>query len=432
MGVIAVDEVGDEPLYLERVAALDVGKAQVEVCIRVPGDRDRRRRAQEIRSFGTTKSQILALADWLRSWQVGHVAMESTSDYWKAPFFRLEAEGFQCELLDAKQVKALPGRPKTDRADAAWLARNYERGMVAPCFVATEQFRRLRTLTRYRRNLTGERTREKQRVEKLLEDAMVKMSVVVSDIFGVSGREMMAALIAGQRNPRMLASLARGTMRNKIAQLEAAFDGADTSFTDHHAFVLSMMLANIDHLTNQIEALTAQIEELISPFEAQLTQLDAIPGIGAINAQDILAEIGVDMSRFPSPAHLVSWAGFCPQVKESAGRQRGRSARKKGNRYLAAALGEAAIVAGRGKTRLGARYRRVARRRGKAKAQVAVGNTLLGIIHTLLSQPETTYDELGADYYDTKINRRRQITSHIASLQRLGYRVTLEQINPAA
>jgi transposase len=426
-----MDEVGDEPLYLERVAALDVGKARVEACIRVPGTRAGRR-AQEIRSFGTTKPEILALADWLRCWGVRHVAMESTSDYWKAPFFRLEAEGFECVLLDAKQVKHLPGRPKTDLLDSVWLARNYERGMVAACFVATEQFRRLRTLTRYRRNLTGERTREKQRVEKLLEDAMVKMSTVVSDIFGVSGRDMMAALVTGNRNPKALAAMARGTMRNKITLLEQAFDGADSSFTDHHAFVLSMMLANIDHLTDQITQLTAQIEDLISPFETQVTQLDAIAGIGKINAQDILAEIGVDMSRFATGAHLVSWAGFCPQVKESAGRQRGRAGRKKGNRYLAAALGEAAVVAGRGKTRLGARYRRIARRRGKAKAQVAVGNTMLSIIHTLLSDPNNVYHDLGPDYYETRLNHRRQVTSHIASLQRLGYRVTLEQTQPAA
>jgi len=425
-----MDEVGDEPLYLERVAALDVGKAQLEACIRVPSERSGRR-AQEVRSFGTSKAEILALADWLRSWQVRDVAMESTSDYWKAPFFRLEAEGFDCVLLDAKQVKALPGRPKSDRVDAVWLARNFERGMVAACFVATEEFRRLRLLTRYRRNKTAEQTREKLRVEKLLEDAMIKMSVHVSDIFGVSGRDMMAALIAGERDPKKLAGLARRRMRNKLRELEQAFDGAD-GFTDQHAEVLSMMLDTIDALAKQIAKLTGQIEQLIAPFEAQVGQLDQIPGIGRINAQDILAEIGVDMTRFRTDRHLVSWAGFCPQTKQSAGKRIGRGAHKKGNRYLAAALGEAAMVAGRGKNRLGARYRKVARRRGKRKAQVAVGNTMLGIIHTLLSNPGMTYQDLGADYYETRQQHRRQVTSHIASLQRLGYRVTLEQIEPAA
>jgi transposase len=213
--VVVVQEVEDEPLHVERVAALDVGKGMVEVCIRVPSDGDRRRRAQEVRTFGTTKKEIVALADWLRCWGVNTVVMESIGDYWKAPFFRLEAEGFACELLDAKQVKALPGRPKTDRCDAVWLAKITERGMGAgSCFVPSEEIRRLRTLTRYRRHLIEERSREKQRSEKLLEDAMIKLSVVVSDLHGVSARDIMEALIGGQRDPKVLAQLARGKMRN--------------------------------------------------------------------------------------------------------------------------------------------------------------------------------------------------------------------------
>jgi transposase len=428
---VSVEEVDDEPLYLERVAALDVGKAQLEACVRVPSERNPKRRAQEVRSFGTTKKEILALADWLRCQGVRHVAMESTSDYWKAPFFRLEAEGFDCQLLDAKQVKALPGRPKTDRADAVWIAKNFERGMVAACFVATEQFRRLRTLTRYRRHLVEERSREKNRAEKLLEDALVKLSVVVSDLHGVSARAMMDALVAGQRNPRTLAALARGTMRNKTRQLEEALDGADT-FTDHHAMVLKMMLDNIDHLTGQVDQLTGQIEELVAPFDQQVAQLDGIPGLGRTAACDLLAEIGVDMSRFRTPAHLVSWAGFSPQVKESAGRRKGRNSRKKGNRYIAGTLGEAAVSAGRTKTRVGARYRRLAKRRGKAKAQVAIGNTILTIAHHLLSDPNATYNDLGVDYYEQRTHHRRQVNTHLRGLQRLGYTVTLQPVDHEA
>jgi transposase len=426
-----VEEMSDEPLHLERVAALDIGKATLEACVRVPSKDNPARRAQEVRSFGTTKREILSLAAWLSGHRVSKVVMESTSDYWKAPFFRLEAEGFSCELLDAKQVKALPGRPKTDRADCVWLAKVAERGMVAACFVPPEEIRRLRTLTRYRRHLTEERSREKQRAEKLLEDAQLKLSVVVSDLHGVSSREIMEALIAGRRDPKELAQLARGRMRAKVAALEEALDGADT-FSDHHAFVLRMMLDNIDHLSSQVDKLSTQIEELVAPFERQLAQLGAVTGFGRVAAQDLVAEVGVDMSVFPSAAHLVSWAKFCPQVKQSAGKTIGRNAKGRGNRYLAGLLGEAAATAGRTQTRIGVRYRRLAKRRGKPKAQVATGNTLLTIAYALLSGPTLDYHDLGADYYDRHTQHRRQVTSHLRSLQRLGYKVTLEPTDEAA
>jgi transposase len=420
-----VEEITDEPLHAERVAALDIGKGMLEACIRVPGPTNPTRRAQEVRTFGTTKKEILTLADWLRCWGVAKVVMESTSDYWKAPFFRLEAEGLTCDLLDAKQVKALPGRPKTDRCDAVWLAKVAERGMVASCFVPPEEIRRLRTLTRYRRHLIEERSREKQRSEKLLEDAMVKLSVVVSDLHGVSGRAIMEALIGGQRDARVLAQLARGTLRTKLSALEEALEGADT-FTDHHAFVLRMMLDNIDRITAQVDKLTAQIEVLIAPFERQVQQLDGVPGIGRLAAQDLIAEIGTDMSVFATPGHLVSWCKFCPQVKQSAGKRKGRNGRGKGNRYIAGALGEITVSAGRTKTRIGARYRRLAKRRGKAKAQVAIGNTILTLAHVLLSDPEAGYQDLGADYYEARMHHRRQVSSHVRGLQRLGYIVTLQ------
>jgi transposase len=426
-----VEEVEDERLHLERVAALDIGKAGIEACVRVAGKSNPARRAQEVRSFGTTKKEILLLGAWLHEHRAEVVVMEATSDYWKAPFFRLEAEGFSCELLDAKQVKALPGRPKTDKADCVWLAKVAERGMAAKCFVPPEEIRRLRTLTRYRRHLTEERSREKARAEKLLEDAMVKLSVVVSDLHGVSSRQMMEALIAGNRDPKVLAQMARGRMRSKVGALEEALDGADT-FSDHHAFVLRMMLDNIDRLSEQIDKLTAQIEELIAPFERQVAQLDAVPGFGRVAAQDLIAEVGVDMGVFPTAAHLVSWAKFCPQVKESAGKAKGRNSRGRGNRYLAGVLGEATVSAGRTQTRVGARYRRLARRRGKGKAQVATGNTLLRIAHALLSDPAANYHDLGPDYYEARSQHRRQVAGHLRSLQRLGYRVTLDPINDAA
>ena len=426
-----MEEVDDEPLHFERVAALDIAKATLEACIRVPSKANRQRRAQEVRSFGTTKAEILSLAAWLRTWDVAKVVMEATSDYWKSPFFRLEAEGFDCELLDAKQVKALPGRPKTDRADCTWLAKVAERGMVAGCFVPPEEIRQLRTLTRYRRHLTEERSREKQRAEKLLEDALVKLSVVVSDLHGVSSRQIMEALIGGCRDPKALAQLARGRLRAKTKALEEALDGADT-FSDHHGFVLGMMLDNIDRLSAQIDKLTAQVEELIAPFERQVAQLDGIIGVGRTAAQDLIAEIGVDMAAFATPAHLVSWAKFCPQVKESAGRRKGRNSRGKGNRYVAGVLGEASVAAGRTQTRLGARYRRLAKRRGTAKAQVALGNTILTIAHALLSDPTAEYHDLGADYYEAHAHHRRQVNSHLRALQRLGYTVTLAPPEAAA
>jgi transposase len=426
-----MEEVEDERLHLERGAALDIGKAGLEACVRVPGKSNPARRAQEVRSFGTTKKEILALAAWLHEQQVEVVVMESTSGYWRAPLFRLEAEGFSCELLDAEQVKALPGRPKTDKADCVWLAKVAERGMAAKCFVPPEEIRRLRTITRYRRHLTEERSREKARAEKLLEDAMVKLLVVVSDLHGVSSRQMMEALIAGNRDPKALAQMARGRMRSKVGALEEALDGADT-FSDHHAFVLRMMLDNIDRLSEQVDKLTAQIEGLIAPFERQVAQLDAVPGLGRTAAQDLIAEVGVDMSVFATPAHLVSWAKFCPQVKQSAGKSKGRGSRGRGNRYLAGVLGEATVGAGKTKTRIGARYRRLAKRRGKGKAQVATGNTLLRVVHTLLSDPTADYHDLGADYYEARSHHHRQVTSHLRGLQRLGYRVTLQPIDDAA
>src|SRR5512142_670616 len=271
--------------------------------IRVPSDKDPARRMSETRAFATTKRAVLALADWLRSWQVPAVVMEATSTYWMGPFFRLEAEGLECVLADAKQVKNLPGRPKRDPSDSRWLAACFERGAVTACFVATPEFRVIREHTRYRRDLTGERTREKQRAEKLLESAAIKLSSVVTDLHGVTGRDIMDHLIAGERNPKILAQLARAAARRKISQLEEALEGAEF-FTGEHAALLKIMLARIDRLTADIENLTAVIERLLAPYEEQLQQAESMPGWGRRAAQDAVAETGVEMSRFRTPAHL--------------------------------------------------------------------------------------------------------------------------------
>jgi len=421
-----VEEVTDEPLYRDRVCGIDIGKAQMVATIRVPSDKDPARRAAETRSFGTTKKEVLALADWLRCWQVPAVVMESTGDYWKGPFYRLEAEGFECVLADAKQVKNLPGRPKRDPSDSRWLAACFERGAVTSCFVATPEFRLIRLHTRYRRDLTEERGREKQRAEKLLESAAIKLSSVVTDLHGVTGRDIMDHLIAGERDAKALAQLARARARRKISQLEEALEGAEF-FTAEHAALLAAMLARIDRVNAEIGELTAVIERLLAPYEEQLEQAESMPGWGRRSAQDAVAETGVDMTRFRTGGHLSSWAGKTP-LDHQSGKHTGRAKSKKGNRYLAAVTGETAIAAGKTQTREGARYRRLARRRGKAKAQVAVGNTQLKVYHKLLSNPGMRYQDLGADYYERQRDVRRQIAHHVGKLGALGFEVTLCRI----
>src|SRR6266849_1212723 len=423
-----MQDVHDEPLFAERVAGLDIAKAEVEVAIRVPSDTTAGRRQQETRTFATTRKELLALADWLRCWGVTKAGMEATGDYWKPVFFLLESQGFDCDLYNAAQVKALPGRPKTDRADSIWLAKITERGMISSSFVPPEPIRRLRTHTRYRRHLTQARTAEKQRAEKLLEDGHLKLSSVISDIHGVSGRDMLDALAAGQRDPHALAAMARGKMRGKIRRLEEALECS--FFTDEHAAVLAMMLVTIDHYTTQIQALTQKIDKLIEPWLRQVEQLDAVPGIGPVGAQDIIAETGADMTVFPTASHLVSWAKWSPQVRQSAGKRKGSNATGRGNPYLGAALGEATISAGRTQSFLGAKYRRLARRMPKKQALVATGNSMLTTIHALMSDPEARYTDLGPDYYEQRMHARRQARNHVRSLERLGYKVTIQALNP--
>src|SRR5258707_1298775 len=297
-----MQEAEDEPLFADRAAGIDIAKAGIEVTIRVPSDTRRRGRQQETRSFRTTRKELLALADWLRCWQVTKVGMESTGDYWKPVYFLLEAEGLDCVLYHAAQVKALPGRPNTDK----------------------------------------------------------------------------------------------------------------------HAAVRAMMLPPTEHYTAGIEELTGKIEVLCQPYLHQIEQLDAVPGTGVITAQDIIAEIGTDMTVFPTAAHLVSWAKWCPQVAQSGGKRKGANASGRGNPYLSAALGEISISAARTQSFLGARYRRLVRRMPKKKALVATGSSVLTIFHALLSDPAATYHDLGADYYEQRMNARRQARTHVRGLERLG------------
>jgi transposase len=421
-----LEETQDREELIERVAALDIGKAELVCCVRVPSARGSGKRLQEVRTYQTMTRSLLVMSDRLGQLGVTRVVMEATSDYWKPVFYLLEAQGFEVWLVNARDVKHLPGRPKTDRLDAVWLCKVAERQMLRPSFVPPPPIRRLRDLTRYRADLVATRTAEKNRAEKLLEDAQIKLSVVASDIFGVSGRAMLAALIAGERDPKVLARLARTRMRAKLGLLEEAFVG---HFTDHHGFLLATMLSRIDQASADIAALERKIEAEIAPFAATADQLDEITGVGRVAAWVLIAEIGVDMGRFPTPGHLTSWARYAPGVKQSAGKRKGAATTGHGNPYLARVLGEAAVAAGRTNTFLGERYRRIARRRGTKKAIVAVGRSILVIVWHLLADPTARFHDLGADFYDTRSNADRKKRNHIRQLEALGYKVTLE---PAA
>jgi len=418
------DEVTVEAAELvECVAGLDVGKASVMACVRVPREGRPGWRRQQVRSFGTRTVELLELRDWLAAEGVTRCVMEATSAYWKPVFYLLEDVIAECWLVNARDARNVPGRPKTDKLDAVWLCKLAERGLVRPSFIPPPWQRELRDLCRYRRVLVQERTREKQRAEKLLEDTQLKLSSVVSDLFGVSGRAMLDALVAGERDPDVLAGLARGSLRGKIGVLREALTG---HFRDHHGYLLKMMLDRVDALTGQIEELAGRIDQALVPFAVQVAQLDEIPGVGKNAAAEIIAEIGVEMTRFPTPGHLVSWAKFAPRARESAGRTKPGSTGR-GNPWLGGAVGEAVMAASRTKTFLGARYHRIARRRGKQRALVAAGNTLLTIAWHLLSDPALRFTDLGPDWHDkiSPIRRKRQL---IAELERLsGMKVSFQE-----
>ena len=411
-----MEEVTEEPVQVaQRICAIDIGKAGLVACVRTPHPDRPDRRVQQVREYATVTPALLGLADWLRVEQVALVAMEATSDYWKPVFYLLEAEGFECWLLNARHVKNVPGRPKTDRLDAVWLAKVVERGMCSPSLVHPKPIRQLRDVTRYRRSLIREQTREYQRLEKLLEDAQIKLTSVISGLDTVSGRRMLQAMIDGQRDPRVLAQMACGSMRRKIPVLREALTG---HFEDHHAFLCRRMLDRIDTLAVDIAALDTRIEQLIAPFAQAAARLDEITGVGERAAQELVAEIGVNMTVFPTAAHLVSWAKFAPIEASSAGRKKGGSTGK-GNPWLAGTLGEIVAAAARTDTFLGERYRRLVRRRGRKRAVVAVGNSVLTIIWHLLSDPGARYHDLGADYHQSRLDKGRRQRDLIRQLEHL-------------
>jgi transposase len=416
----------DNEEIIERVAALDIGKAEVMCCVRVPDEDHPGRRLQEVQAYSAMTRSLLRMCDHLACLGVTRVVMEATADYWKPVFYLLEAAGFETWLVNAKDVKHLPGRPKTDKLDAVWLCKVAERQMLRPSFVPPPPVRKLRDLTRYRADLVAARTAEKQRAEKLLEDACIKLSSVVADIFGVSGRDMLAALVAGQRDPKVLAQLARRSMRAKITALEEAFTG---HFTGHHAFLLATMLSRVDAISADIAVLDARIAVQAAPFADAVARLDEIPGISLASAYVILAEIGTDMTRFPTAGHLTSWARLAPGISQSAGKKKGKGTTGHGNAYLAAILGNAAAGAAKTDTFPGERYRRIARRRGSKRAIVALGRSILVITWHLLSYPDTQFRDLGPGYYAARIDPERRKRNHVRQLEALGYQVTLQ---PAA
>ncbi len=418
-----LEESRDDEQLITHVAGLDIGKESLMCCARVPDENKPGRRLQEVQTYSTMTRSLIDLADRLTTLRVTRVVMEATSDYWKPVFYLLEAHGFDVWLVNARDVKHLPGRPKTDKLDAVWLCKVAERQMIRPSFVPPAPIRILRDLTRYRVDLVVQSGAERSRAEKLLEDAQIKLSVVVSDLFGVSGRAMMTALIAGERDPQTLADMARTRLRGKIPALREALTGR---FSDHHAFLLGKMIARVDAIEADVREVEARIEAHLAPFAAAAVRLLEIPGIGPAAAATIIAEIGVDMTRFPTPAHLAGWAKFAPGVKESAGRRKGRGSTGYGDRYLARTLGQIAVSAARTRTFLGERYRRIARRRGTKRAIVAVGRSVLTIIWHLLSDPDSRYHDLGADFYLSRTDTERRKRNHIHQLEALGYRVTLD------
>lgn len=405
----------------QRCAGLDISKKDTKVCVRVAGA-GRRKTTETVTTWGSMTNQILALREHLIDQQVTCVVMEATGSYWKPFYYLLEdLPGVEVMLVNAHDAKNLPGR-KTDVSDATWLAQLAAHGLLRASFVPPEPVRHLRDLTRTRTAITRERSREVQRLEKLLEDAGIKLSSVATDIMGVSGRAMLQELIEGQRDPIMLADLAKRRLRNKTPELVEALTGR---FVEHHAFLARMHLNLIDQHSAAIAELTERIEVMIEPFRGFHQLICSIPGISTLVADVITAETGADMTRFPTAGHLASWSGTCPGHHESAGRVKSTKTRP-GNRHLKGALGTAAMAAARSKnTYLGARYRRLSTRTGKAKAIVAIEHTILIVIWNM-AQTGALYDDLGADYY-TRLRPDRTKKRAIGQLEAMGYTVTLDR-----
>ena len=406
-----------------RCCGLDVHKRTVVACLFISASG--REPSKEVRTFGTMTDDLLRLVDWLTSAGCTHAAMESTGVYWK-PVYNLLEGTLEVLVVNARHIKAVPGR-KTDVKDCEWIAELLRHGLLHPSFIPDRPQRELRELTRYRTSLIQERAAGVNRLQKVLEGANIKLAAVATDIMGASGREMLAALVSGTSAAMTLAQLARGRLREKIPQLEQALAG---QFDAHHRFLVAQQLAHIDFLDAVIERVSAEIAERMRPFEDAVALLDTIPGVGRRTAEVLVAEIGTDMTRFPTAAHLAAWAGMAPGNNESAGKRRHAQTRK-GSPWLRAALVEAAQAAGRTKsTSLGAQFRRLLPRKGKKRAAVAVGHSILVIAYHLLTKHQP-YQDLGPTYFD---QRARQAVERrlVRRLEALGYTVSLQPPDSAA
>ncbi|MFE2720190.1 IS110 family transposase [Streptomyces mirabilis] len=436
---------------VDRVAAIDVAKASGMLCLRLPHERIEGRRTQRVWNVGATTNAILELGDHLLCQGVTRVVMEATGSYWKPWFYLLEARGLECWLVNARDVKNVPGRPKTDKLDAVWLCKLAERGMLRPSFVPPKPVRELRDLTRLRSVFIGERSRNKQRTEKVLEDARIKLSSVATNLFGVSGRAMLEALIGGERSPRALADLARGRLVSKHDALVEALTG---QFDDHHAYLCRLLLDTIDRITVQVDELsqriTAQLAGICLPeadddasrprgapggtggpgLLSLVERLDEIPGIGRTAAEVIVAELGPDMRVFPTSGHLVSWAKLAPRTIQS-GAKNTSGPTGHGNPWLKGMVGEAAMAAARTDTFLGARYRRLVKHRGHKKAIVAVARSLLVTVWHIINDPAARFEDLGPDHHQRLVNPARKTQALVRQLQALGHQVTLTPVETA-
>jgi transposase len=410
-----------EVIY-RRCCGLDVHKKIVVACVLIW---EGGKLFKEIRTFGTMTFELLMLHDWLLAHKATHVAMESTGVYWK-PIFNLLEGNFEVLLVNAAHIKAVPGR-KTDVKDCEWIANLLSHGLLKGSFIPPQPIRDLRDLTRYRKSLTDERVREVNRLHKLLESANIKLSSVASNVMGVSGRAMLETLISGGTNPEVLAELARGKLRKKLSLLREALKGR---FRPHHGFLLGQILSHLDYLDEAIEQLSKEVESQIVPFSKQIDLLKTIPGVDQRVAEAIVAEIGVDMSRFPTHRHLASWAGVCPGNNESAGKHKSGKTRR-GDRWLFRVLLEGGWAVTRTKdTYLNSFYHRLAPRRGKKKAIVALVHCLVVIVYHVLKD-QVPYQELGSTYFD-QVNVTHIKNHHIRRLESLGFRVTIEPLKKAA
>lgn len=405
----------------ERCAGLDVHKKSVVACRIIHNEQGEEEK--ELKTFGTFTSDLLQMLDWLQAAGVRHVAMESTGVYWKPIYNLLEGE-MDVLLVNARHIKFVPGR-KTDVKDAQWIAELLQHGLLKASYIPSVEQRDLRDLVRYRTRLVQDRAREINRVQKVLEDANIKLASVVSDVMGVSSRNMLAQLIAGQDDPAQLADLAQKRLRQKIAELERALEG---HVREHHRLLLSLHLEHIDDLNAKINKLDEEIDRLLVPFDQieAHERLMAIPGLSKTTAEIIIAEFGLDMSRFPNAGHAASWAGLVPGRNESAGRNR-NSRTTDGNKYLKSALIQSAHAAGRSKDNyLSTQYRRLAARRGKQRAAVAVAHSILVIVYHMLKRG-TVYQDLGGDYFDKQ--KQKHIERRLVKrLESFGYKVALEPV----